>query len=148
MDGSISFQFQGQAALFSDRSAPEWDALLLAADRCTIRSIFTIAPLEDHNKVVYRKPDFMFGDVALAIIQQLLTKEGQWKFTVREESTTFHQARTLHLLIFSIDNDAKEDDSVFDRTTNSVYVGVLTPHSYNLSRPTQSVLGLHTNKVG
>jgi len=30
MDGSIHFQFQGNASLFSDRSSPERDALLLA----------------------------------------------------------------------------------------------------------------------
>jgi len=38
------------------------DALLLAADERVTRSILTTAPIEDHNRIVYRKLDFMFGD--------------------------------------------------------------------------------------
>ena len=58
----LHFQFQGEASLFSDRSSPERDALLLVADERVTRSILTTAPLEDHSRVAHRKPDFMFED--------------------------------------------------------------------------------------
>jgi len=38
------------------------DALILMADERVTRSKLTTAPLEDHNRLVYRKPEFMFGD--------------------------------------------------------------------------------------
>ena len=62
MDGSMHFQFQGQASLYNDKRSPERDALLLAADERVTRSILTTASIEDHNQIVYRKSDFMFGD--------------------------------------------------------------------------------------
>ena len=77
MIGSIHFQFQGQASLFSDRRSPERDALLLVADERVTRSILTTAPLEYHNKVVHKKSDFMFEDAAPDTDQQLLTREDQ-----------------------------------------------------------------------
>ena len=64
MDGNMRLQFQGQASLFSDRSSPKRDALLLAANERVTWSILTTAPIEDHNRVVYRKPNFIFGDEA------------------------------------------------------------------------------------
>ena len=82
---STCFQFQGQASLFSDRSMPEQDTLLLAADQRTIRSILTIASLEDYNRVVYRRPDFMLRDAVLDTNQQLFARESQLIFTIREE---------------------------------------------------------------
>jgi len=39
-------------------------ALLLVADERVTRSILTIALIEDHNWIVYRKLDFMLGDAA------------------------------------------------------------------------------------
>ena len=73
---------QGQASLFSDRSTSKRDALLLAADERVTRSILTIALIEDHNRIVYKKPDFMFRDATPDTDRQLLTKEGQWIFTI------------------------------------------------------------------
>jgi len=72
VDGSTHFQFQGQASLFSDKSTPEWDTLILIADQRTLRSILTTIGLEDHNRAVYWKSNFMFGDAVSATDQQLL----------------------------------------------------------------------------
>ena len=77
MDGNLRFQFQGQASLFSDRSSPKRDTLLFTADKRVTWSILTTAPIEDHNRVVYQKPNFMFGDAAPDTDQQLLDGEGQ-----------------------------------------------------------------------
>ena len=46
---------------------------------------FDHAPIEDHNRMVYKKLDFMFEDATLDIDQQLLTEEGQWIFTIKDE---------------------------------------------------------------
>ena len=62
LDGNVSLQFQGQASLFSERSAPDRDALIHAGDQRTMRSILTTAPLEDSDQKIYRKPGFLFGD--------------------------------------------------------------------------------------
>ena len=85
MDGSMHFQFQGQASLFSDKSSPERDVLLLIADEHVTRSILTTTPIEDHNRIVYRKPDFMFEVATTDTDQQLLAGEGQWIFTIEGE---------------------------------------------------------------
>jgi len=85
LDGNISLQFQGQASLFSKQSAPGQDALIHAGDQRTMRSILTIAPLEDCNRKICRKPGFMFGDTTLDTDHQLLAKEGQWIFNLDGE---------------------------------------------------------------
>ena len=64
LDGNISLQFQGQASLFSERSTSDRDALIHTGDQRTMRSILTTAPLEDRDRKIYRKSDFMFGDAA------------------------------------------------------------------------------------
>ena len=64
LDGNVSLQFQGQASLFSERSASGRDALIHAGDQYTMRSILTTAPLEDCDLKIYQKPGFMFGDAA------------------------------------------------------------------------------------
>jgi len=78
LDGNISLQFQGQASLFSERSAPGRDILIYARDQRTMRSILTTAPLENCDRKIYWKPSFMFGDVAPDTDHQLLAGEGQW----------------------------------------------------------------------
>ena len=55
------------------------------ADERVTRSILTTAPLEDHNRVVYRKPDFMFGNTTPNADQQLLAGEDQWSFNMEGE---------------------------------------------------------------
>ena len=45
LDGNVSLQFQGQASLFSERSAPARDALIHIGDQRTMRSILTTDPL-------------------------------------------------------------------------------------------------------
>ena len=77
LDGNVSLQFQGQALLFSERSAPGRDALIYTGDQRTMRSILTTAPLEDCDQKIYRKPGFMFGDAASDTDRQLLAGERQ-----------------------------------------------------------------------
>ena len=76
LDGNVSLQFQGQASLFSERSAPGRDALIYAGDQRTIRSILTTTPFEDCDRKVYWKPGFMFGDAAPDTDHQLLAEDG------------------------------------------------------------------------
>ena len=76
MDESIHFKFQGQVSLLSDRSSLERDALLLVADESVTRSILTTAQLEDHSRVMHRKPDFMFRDATSILTSNLLPGEG------------------------------------------------------------------------
>ena len=85
IDGNVRFQFQGQTSLFSERSSSERDVLILKADERVTQSLLTTAPLENHNRVVYRKPDYMFGDVIPDTGQQLLAGEGQWIFNMEGE---------------------------------------------------------------
>ena len=85
LDYNVSLQFQGQASLFSERSAPGQDALIHAGDQHTMRSILTTAPLEDYDRKIYRKPGFMFGDATPDTDHQLLAGEGQWIFNLDGE---------------------------------------------------------------
>ena len=49
----------------------ERDVLILKADERVTRSILTTTPLEDHNRTVHQKLEFMFGDAAPDTDQQL-----------------------------------------------------------------------------
>lgn len=64
MDGDEGFQFTGRAALFSEESSRERDALIQKGDSHTLRSIMTTALIEVSERVVLRKPTFLFGDTA------------------------------------------------------------------------------------
>ena len=85
LDENISLQFQGQASLFCERSTLDCDALIHTGDQRTMRSILTTAPLEDRDRKIYRKPDFIFRDTAPDTDHQLLAGEGQWIFTLNGE---------------------------------------------------------------
>ena len=85
LDGNVSLQFQGQASLFSVRSTPDRDVLIHTADQRTMRSILTIAPLEDYDRKIHQKPTFMFGDAGPDTDHQLLAGEGQWIFNLNVE---------------------------------------------------------------
>ena len=111
----MHFQFQGQASLFSDRSSSERNALLLAANERVIRSILSTAPIVDHNWIVYRKSDFMFGNATPDTDQQLLAGEGQWIFTIEGEKLSSIKQATLPSFILPISNGATEDEVVCDR---------------------------------
>jgi len=76
LDDNVSLQFQGQASLFSERSAPGRDTVIYAGDQRTMKSILTTAPLEDSDRKIYRKPGFMFGVAASDTDHQLLAGEG------------------------------------------------------------------------
>jgi len=42
----------------------EWSALTLGGDEGTLRCIISTAMFEGENKTIFRKSDFIFGDVA------------------------------------------------------------------------------------
>ena len=86
LDGNVSMQFQGQASLFSERSAPARDALIHVGDQRTMRNVLTTAPLEDSDRRIYRKLSFMFGDAAPDNDHRLLAGEGQWIFKLDGET--------------------------------------------------------------
>ena len=100
MDGNVFFQFHGQALFFSDKSSSERDALILMANKCVTRSILTTASLEDHNRVVYWKFNFVIGDAAPDTDQQLLAVEGRWIFTVEGEKYYLPSSRQYFLLSY------------------------------------------------
>ena len=85
----MSLQFQGQASLFSEWSSIVRDTLIHSGDQYTTRSILATAPLEDIDRQVYRKPDFMFGDATPDPNHQLQAGEGQWIFQLGDETTFF-----------------------------------------------------------
>ena len=110
LDGNVSLQFQGQASLFSERSAPSRDGLIHAGDQRTMRSILTTAPLEDSNRRIYRKPGFMFGDAAPDNDHQLLVGEGQWIFKLDGEKYYLPSGkRHFPLSFFSMCDEGSED---------------------------------------
>ena len=91
--GTCASSSKARSRLFSERSTPERDTLILTADERITRSILTTAPLEDYNCVVYRKPNFVFGDAAPNTDQQLIVGEGQWIFTVKGEKYYLSSSR-------------------------------------------------------
>jgi len=84
----------------------------------------TTAPLEDHNRVVYRKSDFLFGDAAPDTDQQLLAGEGQWIFSVEGEKY-YLPSRRRHFIL-PICYGTVRDEIAVTRSTDSVHIGVLT----------------------
>jgi len=74
---NLHFQFQGQVSLFSEWSSTETDALILKTDERVTRSILTTSLLEDYNRIVHQKLEFMFRDAAPDTDQQLIAREGQ-----------------------------------------------------------------------
>ena len=53
------------ASLIIQRAERSWPGCPdYTEDQRTMRSILTTAPLEDCDRKIYRKPGFMFGDVA------------------------------------------------------------------------------------
>jgi len=64
MDGNIHFQFQGQASPFSEESTPERNTLILGRDERTLHIIMMTTVFEGKNCIIFRKPDFFFGDAA------------------------------------------------------------------------------------
>ena len=73
------------ACTFSSKIRPHFSAteirqketLCFLQSMSVIRSILTTAPIENHNRKVYKKPDFMIGDAVPDTNQQLLAGEGQ-----------------------------------------------------------------------
>ena len=75
MDGHVHFQFEGQASLFSEASAPEWDALIQEGHPCFLRSVFSMIVFEGSSWTQLRKPAFMFGDATPDTENQLLEEK-------------------------------------------------------------------------
>ena len=111
-DGNMSLQFQGQASLFSERSSIVRDTLIHSGDQYTTRSILTTAPLEDIDRQVYRRPDFMFGDAAPDPDHQLHAGEGQWIFQLDGERFLPSVQQAPFFFVFLPVRDAGSEDVV------------------------------------
>ena len=149
-NGNISLQFQGQASLFSERSSLVWDTLIHSGDQYTTRSILTTAPLEDIDRRVYKKPDFMFGDAAPDPDRQLQAGEGQWIFQLDGEKF-YLPSNKRHFPLSSFECITQAQKMAWDvsRSIDSVHVGRLTPQSPGYSRagPPRNIMGLYPSNV-
>jgi len=74
--------------LFSEWSTLGRDALIHIGDQRTMRSILTIAPLEDCNQKIYQKPGFMFGDAAPDTDHHCWLEKGSGSLIWMARSTT------------------------------------------------------------
>jgi len=150
LDGNVSLQLQGQASLFSERSAAGRDALIYVGDQRTMRSILTTTPLEDCDGKVYRRPDFMFGDAAPDPNHQLLVGEGQWIFNLDgEKYYLLSSKRHFPLSFFQCVTKTRKMQWQVTRITDSVHVGKLiaSPFGYTRVGPPRCILGLHPGNV-
>jgi len=149
-DGDISLQFQGQASLFSERSSLVRDTLILSGDQHTTRSILTTAPLEDIDRRIYKKSNFMFGDAASDPDHQLQAGEGQWIFQLDNERFYLpSNKRHFSLSSFQCVTQARKMAWDVSRNTDSVHVGRLTYQSLGYARagPPHNIMGLHPGNV-
>ena len=141
------FSVSGSDFLFSERCSQERDALILQAGECVTRSILCTAPLEDHNRVVYRKPDFMIGDATLDTNQQLLAGEGQWLFNMEGKKHYLPLSkRHFSISYFQSITVPRKMKWAVTQSTDSVHIGVLTLSSYNSCRSPKVVLGMHPGR--
>ena len=148
MDSHVHFHFHGQSSPFSDESAPEQYALIHARDQHTLWSILSTAALERSNQAMFQKPTFMFGDAAPCTNQQLLVREDQWIFKIREEKYYLPASkRHFPLSFFRTVTTTRMMEWTVTHNTDSTYVGILTSHVYSLSGPPRLVIGLHPDLV-
>ena len=115
-----------------------------------MRSILTTASLEDSDRKIYRKPDFMFGDAAPDHDRQLLAGEGQWIFKlVGEKFYLPSSKRHFSLSFFQCVTRAPKMQWQMSRSTESVHVGKLIFPSpgYTRTGPPHCILGLHPGNV-
>ena len=119
------------------------------ADECVTRSILTTTLLEGHNCVVYRKPDFMFGNQAPDIDQQLLAREGQWIFTVEDEKYYLPSSkRHFSLSYFQSVMTSQKMGWSMTQSIDSVHVEILKLNGYNHYGSPRAVLSMHPGKIG
>ena len=95
MDESVHFQLQGKTSLLSEGSTLERNELISAGGQRTLRNIISIAVLKSNNRVVCKKPTFMFGHVALDSDQQLAVPKDQWILSSRRTSINSLQASVI-----------------------------------------------------
>ena len=113
-------------------------------------SILTIAPLDDCDRKVYRKPGFMFGDAAPDTDHQLLAGEEQWIFNLNGEKYYLPSSkRHFPLSFFQCVTRPRKMKWQVTRTTDSVHVGKLIAASLGYTRagPPHCILGLHPGNV-
>jgi len=100
-----------------------------------MRIILATAPLEDRDRKIYGKPDFMFGDVAPDTDHQLLAGEGQWIFTLNGEKYYLPSSKRHFLISFfqCVTRPRKMNWQV-TQITDLVHVGILTASSHGYAR--------------
>ena len=79
-----------------------------------MRNILTTVPLEDCDQKIYRKPDFMFEDVAPDTDHQLLAGEGQWIFNWNARVIHPVQQALFPTILLSVCNEASENEMACD----------------------------------
>ena len=150
VDGGVSLQFQGQASLFSERSSLVRDTLIHSGDQYTTRSILTTAPLEDVDRRIYKKPDFMLGDAAPDPNHQLQAGEGQWIFQLDDEKFYLpSNKRHFSLSSFQCVTQARKMAWDVSRSTDSVHVGklIFSSPGYARAGPPHCIMGLYPGNV-
>ena len=71
--------------LFSEGSTPERNALISGGDERTLRTIISTTFSEGEIRAIFKKPNFLFGDVTLDTDQQPVAGEGQWTYTLNRD---------------------------------------------------------------
>jgi len=100
MNRNVHFCFQGQTSLLSNESTSERNTLILGGDKHTFHIIISTAMLEGKNRIVYRKPEFIFREAAPDTDQQLLVWEGQWIYTLDEDRYYLSESKLHYPLTF------------------------------------------------
>ena len=95
-----TFQFAGQALLFSERSTPECNALISGREERTLWSIILTTFFEEKNWAILRKSDFLFEDAALDTDQRLLTGEEKWIYTLEGDKYYLPKSKRHYPLAF------------------------------------------------
>jgi len=115
-----------------------------------MRSVLTNAPLEDHDRKIYRKPGFMFGDTTPDTDHQLQAREGQWIFTLNSEKYYLPSSKGhFPLAFFQCITRPRKMNWQVTRTTDSVHMGILTvsSHGYTRAGHPRCILGLHPRNI-
>jgi len=132
MDGSIHFQFQSQASLFSEESIHKRNALILGGDQQTLYYIISTAIFEGENQTILRKPDFLFGDAVLDTDQQLLAREGQWFYILKgDHYYLLSSKRHYPLAFFQLVTTSRKMSWSVSKCMKSMHVGILIINGFS-----------------
>ena len=75
VDRSMHFHFQVQTLLISDKSTLEQKALILGRDQHTLCSIIFTTTFRDDNRIIFKRPNFVFSIATPGVNRQLLIQD-------------------------------------------------------------------------